>query len=234
MSLTFDPTRKEEERPERRRKKVYGRRVGRPLRGDRQNALENKLPLYATTPEEIKKIDASKPYWLEIGFGNGEHLVWQAKHNPEVTIIGCEPFLNGVSYCARDLADNNLKNALLWADDARLLVESLPDNSIERLFVLHPDPWHKKRHHKRRIIQKETLDQFARILKKGSLFRMASDHPGMAEWMLERTLEHPEFTWLAQKAEDWQKAKPDWPQTRYEAKGIKAGRKPYYIEFERK
>lgn len=234
MPSTFDPTRNPEEHPERRRNKVYGRRIGRPLRGDRQSALENKLPRYAITPEDITNIDPSKPYWVEIGFGNGEHLVWQAKHNPDVTIIGCEPFLNGVSYCARDLADNNLDNALLWADDARMVVENLPDASIERLFVLHPDPWPKKRHNKRRIIQKETLDQFARILKKGALFRMASDHVDMAEWMLEKTFAHPDFKWLAESAEDWRTAKADWPQTRYEAKGIKAGRKPYYLEFERK
>lgn len=239
-----DPTRQKQdgdhtERPERLRNKVYGRRVARPLRNERQKAVDEWLPLYALTPEDAKtKIKPENKNWLEIGFGNGEHLIWQAEKNSDVHLIGCEPFLNGVSYCVADLHKAGLKNISIWADDARAMINALPDASIERIFVLHPDPWHKKRHHKRRFIQQETLDEFARIMKPGGILRMSSDHPGVAEWMLGQALIHHNFEWFASNKTyastyDWRTRPDDWPQTRYEAKGLKAGREPYYLEFTR-
>lgn len=225
-----DPTRSDEERKERKRK-VYGRRMGRPLRGKRLEALEVTLPEIEIQLEELSNVNPDDKNWLEIGFGNGEHLVWQCLHNPDVSYIGCEPFLNGVSACAKDIADNNVTNARIWADDARMVLERLPQNSLDRIFLLHPDPWHKKRHHKRRFLQTETLTRFAELMKNGAILRMASDDTSMASWMLEKATNHPSFEWLAKTCEDWQKAKEDWPQTRYEAKGIEAGRKPYYLEF---
>ncbi|MBK67194.1 MAG: tRNA (guanosine(46)-N7)-methyltransferase TrmB [Rickettsiales bacterium] len=227
-----DPTRSEEQRKERKRK-VYGRRMGRPLRGDRKKAIEETLPEIEVNLDDLKTLDINNKNWLEIGFGNGEHLVWQSKHNPDVHYIGCEPFLNGVSACAKQIDDEDVTNARIWPDDARMVLENLPNDSLERIFLLHPDPWHKKRHHKRRFLQTEMLTRFAELMKKGAILRMASDDPSMAEWMLEKALNHPSFEWLATSADDWRKAKPDWPQTRYEAKGIEAGRKPYYLEFER-
>lgn len=215
-----------------RTRKVYGRRIGRTLRGERMEALEKGLPKYELKLEEVESLTANHDQiWLEIGFGNGEHIIWQAEHNPDKLMIGCEPFINGVSYCVRELEEKEIGNVKIWPDDGRAVLEALPDNSLERIFVLHPDPWHKTRHHKRRFIQKETLDHFARLLKPEGLLRMASDHVGMAEWMLEKANEHTAFTWLAETCDDWRKPKADWPQTRYEAKGIEAGRKPYYLEF---
>lgn len=229
----FDPTRSKEKpnHPERIRKRVYGRRLGRPLRQERMDALEKALPKFEITPDTIKDIQHDGPIWLEIGFGNGEHLIWQAKNNPDTLLIGCEPFLNGVSMLLKDAEQEELENIRVWADDAREILEKMPDNSVERLFVLHPDPWPKKRHHKRRFIQTETLNQFSRILKKGAILRMASDHPGVAEWMLEKAVNHPDFDWNAQSCEDWRNRPADWPQTRYEIKGLEAGRKPYCMEF---
>ncbi len=219
--------------PERLRQKVYGRRLGRPLRGSRQDAITDILPAYQIDPETLNTLDCSKVHWLEIGFGSGEHLIWQAEQNKDVHLIGCEPFLNGVSYCVQDIREADLTNISIWPDDARIILNHLPDNSIERLFILHPDPWPKKRHHKRRFIQQDTLSDFARVMKKDAILRMASDHSGVAGWMLEQALEHKAFDWLAETADDWRKRPNAWPQTRYEQKGLEAGRKPYYMQFKR-
>jgi len=230
-SLT-DPTRKKAiTHKQRLRDKVYGRRIARPLRVKRQNALDKGLETYQITPKQIKAHDFNQETWLEIGFGYGEHLIWQAENNPSVEIIGCEPFLNGVSVCMLGLIEKDIKNAHIWPDDARKVLNQLPENSISRLFVLHPDPWHKKRHHKRRFIQKEMLDQFSKIMKNGGILRMASDHHGVAEWMRDKALEHPNFEQCPNNAKDWSMRPNDWPQTRYEQKGLDAGREPRFIEF---
>lgn len=174
-----------------------------------------------------------KEVWFEIGFGNGEHLLDQALLHPEIGFVGCEPFVNGVAALCRDMQAKGVKNIRIWPEDARILMERLKAGSLSRLFLLHPDPWPKTRHHKRRFLQTETLDAFARLLKPGAELRMATDHRELAVWLLDKTYFHLSFTWLAQSADDWRNPPADWPKTRYGQKGVAAGRPPIYFSFRR-
>jgi tRNA (guanine-N7-)-methyltransferase len=168
-----------------------------------------------------------KQVWLEIGFGNGEHLLQQALDNPDIGMIGCEPFINGVAALCVAIKANHVENIRIWPDDARLLMEKIKPESLDRLFLLHPDPWPKTRHHKRRFVQTETLDEFARLLKSGAEFRTATDHSDLAAWMLGKLNAHPAFRQNAAGMEDG-------PETRYGQKGLKQGRPPVYLSFQRK
>jgi tRNA (guanine-N7-)-methyltransferase len=220
----------------------YGRRWTKGLRPTRANAMDEVLPrVQIALPEGEGAIDPhaffsapAKEIWFEIGFGNGEHVLHQALANPDTGIIGCEPFMNGVAALCVGLGEKKVQNVRLWADDARLLMARLKPGSIDRLFLLHPDPWPKTRHHKRRFLQTETLDDIARLLKPGAEFRMATDHPALASWLLEKTYHHPAFTWTAGCADDWRNPPADWPETRYGQKGVKQGRPPVYLIFRRK
>ena len=170
---------------------------------------------------------------MEIGFGAGEHLAWQAEHNPDVGFIGCEPYINGVASLLRHAADKNLSNIRILADDVRPFLDRLPDACLTRLFVLFPDPWPKRRHADRRIVQFETLAKFSRALKPGGELRLATDDPGYLRWMLARATGRSDLRWMARRAEDWRARPEDWPQTRYEAKAIAAGRAPAFLRFQK-
>jgi tRNA (guanine-N7-)-methyltransferase len=235
--------------------RFYGRRAGRALGAARMRALKNLLPKLTLniTCELIGKkehqdreaqkspINSNMPHdqfphnpekiWLEIGFGAGEHLIEQAKTHPNIGFIGCEPFMNGVSNCLMGIQNNDLDNIRLWADDARLLMDALPDQSLDRIFLLHPDPWPKKRHIGRRFIQTETLNSFARLMISGSELRIATDAPDLCNWMLEKCWQHPDFEWQAKSAKDWRQRPDDWPKTRYGQKQL-AGT-PVYLIFKR-
>jgi tRNA (guanine-N7-)-methyltransferase len=158
--------------------------------------------------------------WLEVGFGGGEHLAWQAQHNPRTGMIGCEPYISGVAKLLTKIVDANIPNIRLYTEDAREVIAALPDASLGRAFVLFPDPWPKTRHHKRRFIQTEMLDEFARVLRAGAELRFATDDPSYRVWALERLMAHKKFRWLAEAPEDWRSRPGDWPQTRYEAKAL--------------
>lgn len=175
-----------------------------------------------------------KQIWLEIGFGNGEHLLHQAIKNPENGMIGCEPFINGTAALCADIKDKNVNNIRIWPEDARLLLPMLADNSIDRCFLLNADPWPKKKHAKRRFIQEETLDGIHRLLKPGAQFRISTDHPALAVWELEKTYFHGGFEWQANCASDWQQRPDDLPETRYQEKGLKQGRPTIFLDFSRK
>jgi tRNA (guanine-N7-)-methyltransferase len=185
--------------------------------------------------------------WLEIGFGAGEHLLWQATAHPNIGIIGVEPYIAGIAKLLSKLSSlspiggegvmvppNKLPNIRLYTEDARDVIAALPDASLSRVFLLFPDPWPKTRHHKRRFVQMEMLDQVARIMRKGAEFRFTTDDLGYLVWALERLSGHPEFTWLARSPEDWRRRPADWPETRYEAKAIAAGRVCTYLRFVRR
>ena len=170
--------------------------------------------------------------WLEIGFGAGEHLLWQAAHNPNIGVIGAEPYISGMAKLLSKMAADARRmaaNVRLYSDDARNIIEALPDASLARVFLLFPDPWPKTRHHKRRFVQREMLDQLARVMKPGAEFRFASDDAGYLNWTLERMMAHPAFAWTATRAEDWHTRTADWPQTRYEAKELHG--KPAFLRF---
>jgi tRNA (guanine-N7-)-methyltransferase len=205
--------------------------------------------------------DNASEVWLEIGFGAGEHLLWHASAHPHIGIIGVEPYVAGIAKLLSKLnslspagegqglsrrspsakADEGAvspprhrQNIRLYTEDARDVIAALPDASLSRVFLLFPDPWPKTRHHKRRFVQMEMLDQLARVMRKGAEFRFASDDSGYLVWTLERLSAHPQFAWLAQSPDDWRRRPADWPQTRYEAKAIAAGRGCAYLRFARR
>lgn len=199
-----------------------------------------------------------KETWLEIGFGSGEHVAGLMRRHPENAYIGVEPFVNGMAAFLKDIHDscipcesrdlleqqqkdsrfrgksNPPRNIRVHMDDAVLLAQSIIPNSLDGIYILNPDPWHKKRHWKRRIVRPETLDIYARILKPGGKLIMSSDVPDMSQWMLTHTYNHPAFTWTAIRANDWRKAPPDWITTKYEIKGAKGAKVMSYLIFERK
>ena len=225
------------------RLQLYGRRHGRPLRQHKSELLESLLPTLRLEPPEpgallLPDMLFAGPVtevWLEVGFGGGEHLAAQAAANPGVGIIGCEPFINGVagllSHAERLGVTDRVR---ILPDDARPLIDALPEASIGRAFVLFADPWPKKRHWERRFIGPANLDRLARVLRDGAELRLASDDPGLITWMLDQTWHHPAFEWLARSAEDWRRRPEGWPPTRYEQKALEAGRKPVFLRFRRR
>jgi tRNA (guanine-N7-)-methyltransferase len=220
------------------RRRHYGRRKGPKLRARQAGLLETLLPALTLAP--VAGLEPARYFavplretWLEIGFGAGEHLAWQAEAHPEAGLIGAEPYVAGMAKLLARIAEKNLPNIRLYPEDARDVLAALPDASLARVFTLFPDPWPKTRHHKRRFLQTEMLDVLARTLKSGAELRFATDHADYGVWALERLQAHSQFRWLAQASEDWRGRAPDWPQTRYEAKAIKAGRAPLYLRFAR-
>lgn len=222
---------------------LYGRRQGRPLRPHRQALVDNLLPLVeiASTSDSGGPIKPEHQfdteydaYWLEIGFGAGEHLVWQARTNARVGIIGCEPYINGVARLLADIDESRIANIRIFRDDARVLLARLPDACISRAFVLFPDPWPKSRHNKRRIIGPTVMSDLARILCDGAELRIATDDPGYKGWILHHVLASADFDWLARCPSDWRHRPDDWPPTRYEQKAQNAERRPVFFRFERR
>ena len=171
--------------------------------------------------------------WLEIGFGGGEHLLWQAETHRDIGVIGAEPYVSGVAKLLSKLSAraDPIRNVRLYMEDARDIIEALPKASIGKVFILFPDPWPKTRHHKRRFIQMTMLDELARIMKPGGEIRFATDDTGYLIWALERFIAHPSFTWLARGSADWRTRPADWPETRYEAKAKREGSACTYLRF---
>ncbi|MEI6558557.1 MAG: tRNA (guanine(46)-N(7))-methyltransferase TrmB [Rhodospirillaceae bacterium] len=221
----------------------YGRRHGRPLRQHRSALMATLLPHVSfERPAPGSRLDPATLFplalhevWLEVGFGGGEHLAGQAAAHPAVGIIGCEPFVNGVAGLLGHIERDTLTDRVrILADDARFLLDALPEASIGRAFVLFADPWPKTRHRERRFIGPANLERLARVLKDGAELRLASDDPGLVTWMLDHTWHHPAFDWTARSAEDWRQRPEDWPPTRYEQKAILAGRSPVFLRFIRR
>ena len=220
--------------------RFYGRRKGRVLSQHRQNMLEICLPKYLYPhPPPCQKLEEIfdeniKSVCLEIGFGGGEHLAEWAHACPEIGFVGAEPFINGVASLVRYCEDKKLKNVKIWPDDVRLILPHMPPQSLSAIYIMFPDPWPKKRHANRRILNQTMLNLCAQTLKTHGTLRMASDHACAKSWLLEEALKHPDFYWTAQKAEDWQKKPENWPQTRYMHKALKQGRTPNWLEFQKK
>jgi tRNA (guanine-N7-)-methyltransferase len=170
---------------------------------------------------------------LEIGFGGAEHLIAEARRLPGEGFIGVEPFVNGMAKALAAIDDGAIANVRLFAGDAALLLDWLPAVSLDRVELLYPDPWPKKRHWKRRFVSGENLARIARVLKPGGVFRFASDIPSYVEWTLTHVGRDDRYVWTAGRAADWLRPFPDWPGTRYEAKALAAGRVPTYLEFRR-
>jgi tRNA (guanine-N7-)-methyltransferase len=222
------------------RRQIWGRRHGPRLRPGRQRLLATRLPELAIALPEQGRLEPRRLFtggprevWLEIGFGGGEHLAIQAERHPEVGFIGVEPFVNGVARLLALAEAAKLDNIRVLADDARLLLRALADASIGRAFILFPDPWPKLRHHKRRIVNAETVADLARVMAPGAELRLATDDADYARAMLEAVLRHGGFAWLAERSADWLTRPADWPPTRYEAKALAAGRHCIYLRFRR-
>jgi tRNA (guanine-N7-)-methyltransferase len=222
-------------------RRFYGRRKGRPLRKGQRHLIETLLPRLAIERPAAGKLDptplfAHKPrtIWLEIGFGGGEHLAEQARANPDVGLVGCEVFLNGIATLLARVAASGLDNIRIYPEDARDLLDALPDDSLDRVFLLFPDPWPKRRHADRRFISRTTLDLLARLMKPGAELRIASDDPTYLGWALAHLTRHPDFAWTARGPADWRARSADWPGTRYESKALREGRSPVFLRFTRR
>lgn len=219
---------------------LYGRRRGKPLRPGRQKVLNRHWPELAITPETVAGGAetvfgfSASALWLEIGFGAGEHLAAQAAAHPDIAFIGCEPFENGIARLVSFIEEQKLANIRILKDDAALLLRAMPPASVDRAFLLFPDPWPKRRHHKRRFVRAENMDLMARALKPGALWRIATDDMSYCRWILARMPQHPAFEWLVEGPDDWRRRAADWPETRYERKAIEQGRKPAYLTFRRR
>ncbi len=216
---------------------LYGRSRGKPLRAGQERLLAEALPGFTIAPAVLAAGRAFDPppreVWLEIGFGAGEHLIEQAKANPNVGVIGCEPCLNGVVAALAGVKREQLANVRLRRGDAQGLVEAAPDAYFSRVFLLYPDPWPKRRHHKRRVVGAAMIVALARVMRTGAELRFATDIDDYAGWTLARFLASPHFRWSAARADDWRRPWPEWRSTRYEAKARKEGRGSVYLTFVR-
>lgn len=219
---------------------TFGRRRGRRLRPNQQALLQDWLPRIkiAETPGRLSPGalfgPGTRECWLEVGFGGGEHLAHQAARYPEVGFIGCEPYLNGIVALLGKIKSSNLANVRVWPADARSLLPRLPDGSLNRVYILFPDPWPKARHHKRRLVSQPFLDALARVMAPRAELRVASDDQDYIAWILERLTGHPGFQWLARRPSDWRLPAPDHTPTRYEQWARSEGRQPAYFSFMRR
>jgi len=213
----------------------FGRIKSRPIK-PRQAALMDTLLPRIRVPAEPFDPRALAPeareVWLEIGFGGGEHMAAQAARRPEVLILGAEPFQNGVASALRHIDEQGLTNVRVKDGDARELLSHLPDASLERVFILFPDPWPKARHHKRRLVQADVAAELARVLKPGGRLRFASDWADYVDWSLERLTANPAFRWTAERAADWRVPPVDHVTTRYEEKRL-GDCAPVFLDFVR-
>lgn len=220
--------------------KFFGRRAGQTLRDNHVRLVENLLPKLRVPDRADCLHDPSALFedpvsevWLEVGFGGGEHLAWQAAANPHVGLIGGEPFINGVAKLLSLVEAGGLSNVRIIDNDIRPRLDQLGDQTISRAFLLFPDPWPKLRHHKRRFVNQANLDRLHRIMKPGAEFRVASDIDHYIRWSLREVAEHGGFALLSDDPADRRQRPADWPQTRYEAKAVREGRTSEYLRFVR-
>ncbi len=226
------------------KRSLFGRRQGRALGDERKYVLEHILPEISPPPKLLSEDHSHAPqsyfkkkfstYWLEIGFGHGEHVAGLMRQNPDTGYLGAEPFINGMSSFLKDIEQDPRDNLRAIMADGMILARSIVPKSLDGIYILNPDPWHKKRHNKRRIINQENLDVFSKILKKNGKLVMTTDVPYLAEWMCTQSASHPDFEWSARSRRDWDIAPEDWIKTKYEIKGAKGAKKMSYLFFERK
>lgn len=215
---------------------TYSRRGARPLTDKRRDLFNTLLPEISiklpVNLENISHIFKFSPdeIWLEIGFGGGEHIAKQAEANPNIGLIGCEVFTTGVSSLLNSINEKKISNIRIFQDDARLLLDALPDESINRIFILFPDPWPKRKHHKRRLIQESSIQTLSRVMKKGGKLRFASDHMQYIAWTLALMAQNKDFDFAANTAADWLNPPKDHFTTRYQIKK-KTGDEPIFLDF---
>lgn len=227
--------------PTRPHRNFYGRLKGKHLKKSQEGYLAEDLAALSPGavgwdenpdrhPLDLQGLFGGKDVWLEVGFGGGEHVVHQAASNPDVGIIGCEPYINGVAMLLGKVRRAGVQNLRIHPGDVRDMFDVLPDASITKAFLLYPDPWPKARHHRRRFVTAEHLEPLARVLKPGAEFRVATDIPDYVRQTLEEVPKYG-FEWLAEGPQDWRTPWPDWLSTRYEQKALREGRTPHYLTF---
>ena len=216
----------------------FGRRKGHKLRPNQARLMETLLPRLAidlsrSAPAELRQLFAVPvdEVVLEIGFGGGEAMIGAARARPRAGFIGVEPFVNGMAKALAAIESEGLHNIRLHFDDATTLLAWLPDVSLARIDLIHPDPWPKRRHWRRRFVQDSTVAQFARVLQRGGELRFATDVADYAAWTLQRLLRSSAFDWTAQRADDWRTAWPGFTPTRYHAKARREERPSCFLVF---
>jgi tRNA (guanine-N7-)-methyltransferase len=226
------------ETPARQTRAFFGRRKGHKLRPRQARLIETLLPRLAIdlarpAPAELSALFALPvtEIRLEIGFGGGEGMIAQAKENPQIGFIGVEPFVNGMAKALAAIEAEGLRNVRLHFDDAMGLIAWLPESSLARIDLIHPDPWPKRRHRKRRFVQSETVALLARILRRGGEFRFVTDIADYAAWTLQRVIRSRDFEWVAQSADDWRNPWPGFTSTRYFAKAAQQQRTSCFLVF---
>lgn len=216
----------------------FGRRKGHRLRAHQAGLIEQLLPrlsldLGSSGPPDLADLFSPpvRDVRLEIGFGGGEHLIAEASTFPAVGFIGCEPYVNGMAKILAQIEAHNVANIRLFAGDAAELLAWLPPRSLSRIDLIHPDPWPKRRHWKRRFVQDATVAAMARALKPHGEFRFVSDIADYCAWTLERLARSPDFFWTAERAGDWRLPWADYTMTRYGRKAEREGRHAAYLRF---
>lgn len=219
----------------------FGRRKGHKLRPRQAGLFETLLPRLAIdiarpAPAELSALFAEpvRSVQLEIGFGGGEAMLTQAKAHPQIGFLGVEPFVNGMAKALAAVQAESLRNVRLHFDDAVSLIAWLPDASLVRIDLIHPDPWPKRRHWKRRFVQNEMIEQLARILRPGGELRFVTDVADYAAWTLQHLIHSSHFDWTAQCADDWRNPWPGFTATRYHAKAARERRSSCFFVFRRR
>ncbi|WP_370227862.1 tRNA (guanosine(46)-N7)-methyltransferase TrmB [Cognatishimia sp.] len=221
----------------------YGRFKGKGLRKSQEAWLDEDLAALSPgkvswednperTPLDLPDLFGSRDLWLEIGFGGGEHMIHQATQNPDVGFIGCEPYINGVAMLLGKIREAGAENIRIHPGDARDMFDVLPAQSVSKAFLLYPDPWPKKRHHRRRFVTQEHLVPLHGVMKPGAILRVATDIPDYVRQTLQE-VPKAGFEWLAEGPEDWRQPWGDWISTRYEQKAFREGRIAHYLTFRR-
>ncbi|MGF9565465.1 tRNA (guanosine(46)-N7)-methyltransferase TrmB [Neorhizobium sp. JUb45] len=226
--------------PTRATEAFFGRRKGKPLRERQAETMDTVLPALAVdlnteAPKDLGELFPFTPerIRLEIGFGGGEHLVHRAQEEPTTGFIGVEPFVNSMAKLLGRAGELDLNNIRVYADDATQLLDWMPEACVDRIDLLYPDPWPKKKHWKRRFVSQVNLTRFHRVLKPGGLFCFASDIDTYVNWTLTHCHDHGGFAWTAEEPADWLTPFAGWPGTRYEAKAKREGRSSAYLTFRR-
>jgi tRNA (guanine-N7-)-methyltransferase len=217
----------------------FGRRKGHKLRAHQSDLVLSLLPRLAIDtgappPQLLSSLfcPAVDNVRLEIGFGGGEHLLAEALASPTTGFIGCEPYVNGMAKILAQIERADLQNIRLFAGDALDLLRWMPPRALTRVDLIHPDPWPKRRHWKRRFVQDGTLSQLARVLVAGGEFRFVSDIDSYCAWTLAHVLRKPEWAWTAERADDWRQPWPGFTMTRYGRKAAREARKSAYLRFQ--
>lgn len=233
--------------------KFFGRRKGRTIHKTKSVLLAQFLPKISLTAdhhfnrEALFGVSVDK-VCLEIGFGDGQHLAALAQRYPKTGFIGLEVFQNGIAHLLTlltgvkdgtnlpeeiNLAEDRTDNVRVFADDARLLLPQIPDGFIDKVYLLFPDPWPKKKHASRRFVNPDNLRELARILRKDGILQIATDHKVYKSWVLRTMKDCPNFEWTARCSDDWRQPPADWAETKYQQKAIREGRRPVFFEYRR-